>query len=255
MRDPKVLTNAGELYYKIAYDDPANLARAYDPWNDRGCWAAAVATDPTYTPALEHELHYLQESRILPGPKVTPALYDKIKTVARKILKNDPKNIAARVAMPMVVIDSWSNQIENDQTQIDKAVKDLVELQPEMPTNPEIPYLHRAVVSHPGKSRTVEQSDRRCRCAVCAGQRRDGRCDQGQPGQRKAVPSRGADRLKADHPAGRRRQSSCQDRPRPRSARQGGRPGQADRSGVRRNGRAGRADHAGSGIVEEGSKG
>src|SRR4051794_14245035 len=50
MHDPKLMTQAGDLLYKVAYDDDENLLDA------RRYWDAAVSMDPSYTPALSHHL-------------------------------------------------------------------------------------------------------------------------------------------------------------------------------------------------------
>src|SRR5437762_2904573 len=134
MHDPKLMTQAGDLMYKISYDDPENLGAA------RSYWDSAVAMDPTYTPALEHKLAWIQEIRKRPGGRQRPEFYDTMKEVARKILKNDPKNLPAREALPIAVIDAYGQQIETSRDDVDKAIKDLIDLQKEDPKNPESPF-------------------------------------------------------------------------------------------------------------------
>src|SRR4051812_25340379 len=135
MRDPKLITKAGDLYNQLTYEDELNLRNAQQ------AWALAVATDPTAVPALERQLSSTQEYvRVLMREKPAPQMFDSIHETAAKLLKVDPKNLAARAAGPMATIDAWMGRVETDQNQVDAAIKELIELQKDDPKNPEIPF-------------------------------------------------------------------------------------------------------------------
>ncbi|HEX3357779.1 MAG TPA: tetratricopeptide repeat protein, partial [Tepidisphaeraceae bacterium] len=134
LRDPNLMVKAGDMFNQSVYDDVENLAKAQQ------CWDLAISTDPNCMPALERELHFWQEVFRLNHNNPSPRLYDNLKDVSQKILKINPKHVEARSAVPIAAIDSWVHHFENDQTVIDAAVKQLVDLQADAPDNADIPF-------------------------------------------------------------------------------------------------------------------
>ncbi len=134
LRDPNLMVKAGDMFNQCVYDDTDNMGKAQQ------CWDMAISTDPGCMPALERQLNFWQEIFRENHNNPSPRLYDNLKDVAQKILKINPKHLAARSAVPIAQIDSWIHHFENDQSVIDGAVKQLVEIEPDDPNNADIPF-------------------------------------------------------------------------------------------------------------------
>ncbi len=134
MKDTNLMVKGGDLFNRLVYEDEANLGKAQQ------CWELALSTDPGCKPALQRLLTHWRDFLRIQRDKPTPRTYDNIRDVAAKILKIDPQDKSARAAGPITVIDGWAHGIETNQTAVDKAVKDLIDLQKDDPANPEIPF-------------------------------------------------------------------------------------------------------------------
>ena len=125
--DVAVLTAAGECYSHLILTDTENARRAVTLWEN------ALTVDPNYLPALQKLLElYEDNAEMLRGADASRA-WEAVHDKAKRLVAIDPKNLRAQISLQRSVIMRSFAGIETSPTDLDTALKALVEISQQKP--------------------------------------------------------------------------------------------------------------------------
>lgn len=152
-----LLMKQAEAWQKLAETEPAYINRVV------ACWTKSLEINRTYVPALKKLMAFWDEQAKGAGTD-RPAVYAKVRDYAERLAAADPSDKDAAAKVPVTIVQGWLVGSATEPKTLDDAFTSLTKLQPQDPTNPEIPtvlaegYLKKAQeASHRADAATADK--------------------------------------------------------------------------------------------------